>query len=179
MKNIFFAFVFIILCTPLLTFGAVQKPTVFPKKTFISATATPLADHPTMGLYQLSFALRADLADVYLPTSPVRVKKGATLGHYGFQYGIYDGDRNRQHIGNSAALVMSTSSKVNGVYMIPKGETGTFTLLAIYNNEGNVADAYHLRLEGIQYMLEEIGNTRVPEINGFKKYKTKEIKLLK
>lgn len=177
MKNIILTLVFVVLFVPSTARAVEQKPTIFPKKSFISATSTTLQNNPTMGLYQLTFALRADLADVYLPAAPARPKKGVAFGQYGFQYGIYDGDRNRQYVGNSAALVMSTSSKVSGAYKIPKGETGTFTLLAIYNNKDNLADAYHVRLDGIQYMLGDVKNKLVPEIYGFEKYKTKEVKL--
>jgi hypothetical protein len=153
-----------------------QKNPLFPVKARGVATATLAPGNPAVGLFTYTFTLTATGEDVFLPITATRNVKDQSSGVY---YDIYESDAGARAPGASGAFVYSTASSSKGMYLVPKGETREFTLVAAHNNKNVEQDHYHMRLTGLRYALRETTNVLTTETNGFAKYKTREVELMK
>ncbi|MFM2374818.1 MAG: hypothetical protein RLZZ234_813 [Candidatus Parcubacteria bacterium] len=151
-----------------------QQNPLFPVKA--TGKATALQSMSAVGLFTYTFTLTATGEDVFVPTSATRSEKDMRAG---VLYDITESDANARAGGASGAFLYSKASSTKGMYFIPKGQTREFTLVAAHNNRGGEHDHYRMRLTGIRYALREATNVLTTETNGFSKYKTREVELMK
>jgi hypothetical protein len=178
MRYIIIPALLLALCAPMAAEAAPvpQKNPVFPIKARGEAKAVVVSKMPSVGLYTYTFSLTATGEDVYLPKGASRNAKDMSAG---VLYDIFESDEGARAAGASGAFVHSNASTSGNTYVVPKGKTETFTLVAAHNNRGIETDNYHMRIVGLRYAVKAPTNALILESNGFAGYKTKEVELVK
>ncbi len=155
-----------------------QKNPIFPVKAFVSSSEMK-ALNDTVGVYQVVYTLTATGEDVYVPRDAARSGKSAAIGKPGVLFDIVESDKGASAKGVTGAFLASDAPLVKGFYHIKKGETKTFTLVVAYQNKGTENDEYRVRISSLRYALRGTDRQIVTESNGFAKFKSNELSLVK
>jgi hypothetical protein len=155
-----------------------QKNPLFPVKAFVSSSEMKaLGD--TVGVYQMVFTLTATGEDVFVPRNAARTGKGPALGNPGVIFDVVESDKGASAKGITGSFLASDAPLVKGFYHIKKGETKTFTLVVAYQNKGIENDEYRTQIGSLRYALRGTDRQTITESNGFAKFKSNELSLVK
>ena len=126
----YFSIVAAIVITAVLGIGAEKAQAYF------TTSQYAVALNEKTGLFLINFSFGHEDHDVYIPVLAIR---GTEKAENALSYEILD-DEDEIAKGTAAALVLSTFPLEAGMYKIPKGASGDFTLFALYTKDTNETD---------------------------------------
>lgn len=108
-----------------------------------------------IALYTISYAFGSEERDFYMPIMAIRdLAHDSGTEHLGFE--ILEGGEAATTTGTAVGLVLSNADIVDGMYKVPKGYTGRFTLVVLYSVlPGNDETDYALHVQELPFRMGE------------------------
>lgn len=116
---------------------------------YVSTEQTAARISATEALYTISFRLGFSNRDVYVPIQALRDQ---TTSDNALHYTILEDARHTTTTGLTRAAVISTASVQDGWYVVPRGSSATFTVLATLTTDPSAAEAdYALKVTHLPF----------------------------
>jgi hypothetical protein len=95
---------------------------------YFTTNQQAFAANKTLGLYTIEFKFGHGSRDVYIP---INALSGYQKSSNALTYQIINNEK-EQALGTTSGIVLSSTPVKDGMYVIPKGKTATFTLLTFF-----------------------------------------------
>jgi hypothetical protein len=131
----------LIIASSLLLLGA---PSSF---AYVTTGQQALSVNQTLGIYTIDFRLGHEKHEIYVP---IRLLKGDAKETDHVSYEIYNDD-NEVAQGMSYGIVLGNVPVKDGMYVVPKGKAGSFTILMFYAPLKGSSTPYYAHITSLPF----------------------------
>lgn len=120
---------------------------------YFTTNQEAVALRDNVALYTVSYAFGSDERDFYMPIMAVRdLAHDSGTENLGFE--ILEGGDTATTTGTAVGLVLSNAEIIDGMYKVPKGYVGKFTLVVLYSvTPGNDETDYALHVQELPFKM--------------------------